>query len=355
METFSCSLEFTSVAEPDPLSCVSHIISYSDREFNFETTSLNFLQTRFSRNKFKSKLFRLNKNFPPISKVQPIYGKAILADFTNLTNPRLLGTIKIGYDKLQFAKIVDDSLWVLGVSTLSRFELGCFQRSEQQRIEPKLTIKHRLLAGCHSFEISGNSIFVSSSGCEGVLEFNIDTGEFLNSFLLKGHKFVRSYRVFPTTDLIKNYVTNDFQKFHLNSVSIVQNRIYFSTLSGLIGYFDKKTGKSVIIASGYVGIHSLKFDKAEKHLHFISSTNGEFYCMDVDGLVLNKFQIDSKWVQGARAFKSCVCAVFCDTYSNKIVVSKWLSNGDSIEIPLDEFGSGGPLFVTESQIGPGRK
>ena len=354
MGTSSHFLDFTLRDIPDPLSQVSHIISYSDRKFDFETSSANFLRTRFFNNRFKSKLFKSKKNFPPISRVQPIYGKALFFDFKVISHPLLIGTIKTNYDKIQFAKIIDDSLWVLGVSTLARFDIGSFQRSEQQRIEPKLLIKHRLLAGCHSFEILGNSIFVSSSGCEGVLEFNSDTGELVNTFLFKGYKLARSYRVFQTTDLTKNYITNDFQKFHLNSVTIAQNRIYFSTLSGLIGYFDRETSRSRIIANGYVGIHSLKFDKEQKHLHFISSANGEFFCLDVDGIVLNKFQIDSKWVQGARAFKSCGCIIFCDTYSNKIVATSGLRNERSIELSLDEFGIGGPIFVTESEIGIGR-
>jgi hypothetical protein len=263
--------------------------------------------------------------------------------------------MKIDYDKLQFAKIIGDSLWVLGVSTLACFKIENFQSNENQIIKPNLLIEHRLLAGCHSFEALGNSIFVSSSGCEGVLEFNIFTGELVNTFLYKGYKIARSYRVSPTTNLIKNYVTNNYQKFHLNSITIVQNRIYFATLSGLIGWFDYETKKSKIIANVYVGIHSLKFDKKQKHLHFISSTNGEFYCMDLDGSVLNILKIDSKWVQGARAFKSCTSIIFCDTYSNKILIFNGILDKASVEISLDEFGVGGPLFVTESLIEMRRK
>lgn len=351
MET---STFFALVENSAPISKVSHIITYSDRNFDFETTSVNFLRTRFLNNRFKSKLFYSKSNFPPISKVQPIYGKALLFNFNDLSNPLLIGTLKIDYDKVQFAKIIDNSLWVLGVSTLARFDIESFQISKQQRIEPKLIVKHRLLAGCHSFEVLGNSIFVSSSGCEGVLEFNSDTGELVDTFFFKGYKLAKSYRISPSTDLVKNYITNNFQKFHLNSVTIAQNRIYFSTLSGLIGYFDHETGRSRIIANGYVGIHSLKFDKEQKHLHFISSTNGEFFCLNVDGIVLNKFQIDSKWVQGARAFKSCGCIIFCDTYSNKIVVTSGLRTEKSVELSLDEFGIGGPMFVTKSEIGIGR-
>ncbi len=329
----------------------THITTYSDRAFDFESSSYKFLEKRFSRNKIKSKFFLRKKNLPHINSVQPIYGKALVLNINDVVgNQSIVGILKINYDKMQLVKKIGNVVWILGASTLACFDVESFKGGGQKRIEPKLFIQNRLLAGSHSFELKGNSIFVSSSGAEGVLEFDCLNGKLLKSYLFGGLGLTRSYRVTQKTDLVKNYVTNRHQKFHLNSVTLFEDKIFFSTLSGVIGYFETKTRKTKILATGYVGIHSLKFDNVKKHLHFISSTTGEFICIDMNGSELEKFAIESKWVQGARSIESCNNVIFSDTYNNRMVVAKKFQGEVVIKLyPLGEPRVGGPIFVTEVQ------
>jgi hypothetical protein len=70
----------------------THITTYSDRAFDFESSSYKFLEKRFSRNKIKSKFFLRKKNLPHINSVQPIYGKALVLNINDVVgNQSIVG------------------------------------------------------------------------------------------------------------------------------------------------------------------------------------------------------------------------------------------------------------------------
>ena len=261
------------------------------------------------------------------------------------------GQIKVGYDKIQYCKVVGDLLWVLGVDTLASFEISDLEIGFAQVLKPKTFIQNNLLAGAHVFHIEKDSLYVSSSGCEGVLVFSTTDGKLLRKYLFKGYKLLRSYRLPKNLNLKENYITNDFQKFHLNSCTKHNEKIFFTTLSGLVGYFHEDTGKSTVIGKGYIGLHHIKYNPLNDHLHMIQSTTGTFICMDTEGKVLNQHQIDSRWVQSAISWEKCSEIIYLDTF-NKSLVLESQATGKKVltEFSMGEKNYGGPIFISKAMV-----
>jgi hypothetical protein len=332
-----------------PISMSEYIVSASNREFDFTRSSHEFLISRFKKNKYKFLFPWSFAKLPSIYAVQPIGGSAYfcIADVKKLEF-KVMGQLKIGYDKIQYCKVIGDSLWVLGVSTLAAFKIKDIKTGSEQTLMPEIFIQDSFLAGGHIFHVEKESIYVSSSGCEGVLVFNTTNGKLLRKYLFKGHKLSRSYSLSGKLDLRKNYIGNDFQKFHLNSCTKHNEKIFFTTLSGLVGYFHVDSGKSKVIAEGYTGLHSINYNPTNGHLHFTQSTTGTFFCMNVDGKVLRSGQIDSIWAQSAISWEDCNQIIFLDTFNNQIVLSDNSGfEGRLKAFSLENLDIGGPIFISK--------
>jgi hypothetical protein len=289
---------------------------------------------------------------PSLATVQPKGGVAFIIKVNFEKNAlSIVGQIKIEYDKIQYCKVVGNLLWVLGVDTLASYEVSALETGPTQFLTPKTFIQNNHLAGAHVFHIEKNSLYASSSGCEGVLVFRTTDGKLLRKYLFKGYKFIKSYRLPRNLDLKKNYIINNFQKFHLNSCTKHNEKIFFTTLSGLVGYFHEDTGKSTVIAKGYIGLHHIKYNALVDHLHMIQSTTGTFLCMDTGGKVLNQHQIDSRWVQSAISWEKCNDIIYSDTLNNQLVLESQ-KNGERVltEFSLREKNSTGPIFISKVMV-----
>jgi hypothetical protein len=335
-----------------PITSSTYLVSASQREFDHSRSTTEFLEKRFKKNRFKVLWPWSFSKLPSIAKVQPKGGMAffIKVDFEkNCLNSH--GQIKIGYDKIQYCKVVGEILWVLGVDTLASYEVGNLEIGTAQILKPKTFIQNNLLAGAHVFHIEKDSLYVTSSGCEGVLVFSTTDGKLLRKYLFKGYKFTRSYRLPRNLDLRENYITNDFQKFHLNSCTKLNEKIFFTTLSGLVGYFHVDTGESTVIAKGHVGLHHIKYNPLNDHLHMIKSTTGTFLCMDTEGKVLQQHQIDSRWVQSAISWEKCNEIIYLDTLNNQLVLESQ-ENGEKVltEFSMREKNTAGPMFISKAKV-----
>ncbi len=347
MENITCEVILDA-----PITSSTYLVSASQREFDHSRSTTEFLEKRFKKNRFKVLWPWSFSKLPSIAKVQPKGGVAffVKVDFEkNCLNSH--GQIKIEYDKIQYCKVVGEILWLLGVDTLASFEIGDLEIGFAQDLKPKTFIQNNLLAGAHVFHIEKDSLYVSSSGCEGVLVFSTTDGKLLRKYLFKGHKYLKSYRLPKNLNLRENYITNDFQKFHLNSCTKHNEKIFFTTLSGLVGYFHVDTGESTVIAKGYIGLHHVKYNPVNDHLHLIQSTTGTFLCMDTEGKVLNQHQIDSSWVQSAISWENCNEIIYLDTLNNQIVLESQ-ANGERVltEFSMTEKNSAGPIFISKAMV-----
>lgn len=336
-----------------PITNSTYLVSASQREFDHGRSTTAFLEKRFKKNRFKVLWPWSFYKLPSIATVQPKGGMAFFlkVDFEKKCL-EFVGQIKIEYDKIQYCKVVGDLLWVLGVDTLAAYELSELELRSAQVLKPKIFVQNNLLAGAHVFHIEKDSIYVSSSGCEGILVFSTTSGKLQRKYLFKGYKLTRSYRLPRNLDLRKNYITNDFQKFHLNSCTKHNEKIFFTTLSGLVGFFQVDTGESKVIAKGYIGLHHIKYNPLNDHLHVIQSTTGTFLCMDTNGKVLNQHQIGSSWVQSAISWEKCNDVIYLDTLNNQVVLETQ-ANGKRFlcELSMEEKKTAGPIFISKAIVG----
>ena len=347
MDNITCEVDLDAAITSN-----SYLVSTSQRELDFTRITTAFLEKRFKKNRFKV-LFPWNfSKLPQLATIQPRGGVAFFAKADcNEKYLKLFGQIRIEYDRIQYCKVVGDSLWILGVETLACFEVGNLEIGSTQVLKPKIFIQDNLLAGAHVFHIEKESIYVSSSGCEGVLAFSTIDGKLQEKYLFKGYKLIRSYGLPRNLDLRINYITNDFQKFHLNSCTKNNEKIFFTTLSGLVGFFNTYTGKSVVIAKGYVGLHQIKYNLLNDHLHLIQSTTGIFFCMDTAGKVLNQHQFDSSWVQSAISWEKCDEIVYVDTLKNQLVLeSQAGGKQEFIVLSFEETPNLTPIFISKAMI-----
>jgi hypothetical protein len=347
MENINCEVVLDKI-----ITECTYLVSTSHREMDFTRATTAFLKKRFKKNRFKIILPWNYSRLPQISTIQPKGGAAIFVEVDpNEKSLKIVGHLKIEYDKVQFCKVVGDTLWVLGIATLASYEVGNLMTGSSQVLKPKIFIQDNLLAGAHVFHIEDKSIYVSSSGCEGVLVFSKNDHTLFQKYLFKGHKLTKSYHLPKNLDLRKNYITNDFQKFHLNSCSKYKEKVFFTTLSGIVGFFNIDTGESKVIAEGYVGLHQISYDQVKNHLHMIQSTTGTFFCMDIAGKILNKHQINSSWVQSAISMGKCDEIIYVDTLNNQLVVEHQVSSKRGL-IVFSLKGTPGkaPMFISKAII-----
>jgi len=85
--------------------------------------------------------------------------------------------------------------------------------------------KNKYLKHCHEIFINKNKLYLTSTGYDSILEFNLDKGEFIKGYYIKQKKDSLDLKVFNPE---QNNGPEQKDTLHINNVGYFNGKIYFS-------------------------------------------------------------------------------------------------------------------------------
>jgi len=201
---------------------------------------------------------------------------------------------------------------------------------------PEKIVTHPWFSGGHTIEINSyEHIVVSCSGPDSILIFNVD-GKLITSLRIPESIYGTNYKFTHNDDLRNHYIKNDFQIGHMNSATPVKDGYLCSLLiPGAIGYFDN-FGRYREIIRGFVGCHGSRLS-SEGMVYYSDSCNGLLVEMDLDGMVVRRFKLQTKWLHDSLQISNDLY-LFSLSDANTIELWDVAKENQIWQINCDSFG-----------------
>lgn len=281
------------------------LLSHSNRPVDFAQCSLDALTQRYAD---PHRLDRL----PPLQTLAALSTQRhIPAGLTvlrltldgNAATLNEIATFDPPGRKVQHAALVGGRLVVCLEDALLVFDAP-----DVARLPPQLdmaaayTIDDPWFSGLHTVFATGpDSCIVSASAPDAVLEVDLAAGCVTARIPLPEAVYGHGYALTEADDLRAHYVSNDYQRTHINSASPDgEGGIVLSTLiQGDIGHLDAG-GRYRVVSSGHVGCHAARTTADSAAFYFADSCNGDLVVIGPDGSEQRRFATGSRWLHDVQ-------------------------------------------------------
>jgi hypothetical protein len=155
--------------------------------------------------------------------------------------------------------------------------------------------------GLHTaIPVDDTTCLLSSSAADAVLWLDTFSGSVVRRWRLPSDRYGSNYRLDATTRLSEHYIPNDFQLGHLNCAAPDgQGGAFVSVLGqGDIAHVSASGGFE-LMATGFVGCHSIRFAAQQDLLYFCDSCSGRLMRVEGPQRVAPLFETGSLWLHDA--------------------------------------------------------
>lgn len=282
------------------------VLTHSSRAVDYERINLNFLTKRYDNPNRLERLPSLESL--PAAKTFEVFHGAFTVYHVGQSSLRKLCSYRSD-EKIQHVLLLNAfKLLICYESKIEVIELITKIYNCEGDLKPYISRRkeynNNLFSGLHTVKMLDEThVLLSASVPDSALIFNLANETLENILRMPDDIYGKNYDIFKKDiDLKRNYISNDYQTTHVNSADInKQGLIVVSCLiQGAIGIFDKNGYREIV--RGFVGCHGARF-LSDSTVYFSDSTNGNLVLMSLDGKIVTRYCVNSRWLHDVHHVK----------------------------------------------------